>query len=212
MLMAAVCVSAFPHIYFNRGECAFEGDCGAAGASGLFVPSGSGLMGMYLVEGAGYVLDARSGVSTFMNRFETAELTGVDFPEMSDILARAIDNLEKAKASYVFIHFIAKNTPYRVSVIERLKAFPYNDFQKRSGLYPKVFRRVKRYLKRGKVRRVFSVISKDLDLLLGQLTELKSSIDAGRLPEVQQVWRLNQSFSDNIFFGQYFAMVMYETK
>ncbi len=146
----------------------FPANCGAAGASGLAVPSGSGLMGMNIVEGAGYVLDARSGVSTFMNRFETAELTGVDFPEMRDILSRAIDNLEKAKASYVFIKFIAKNTPYRGSVI-----------------------------------------SKDLDLLLAQLTELKSSIDGGRLPEVQKVWKLNQTFTESVLFGQYFSQVLY---
>jgi len=214
VLMVAVCINAFSMIYANEGECAFEPGCdpGVSGGSGLSVPSVSGLMSMYIVEGAGYVLDARAGVSTFMNRFETAELTGADFGEMRDILSRVIDNLEKAKANYVFINVIAKNTPYRGSVIERLKSFDYPGFQKRSGLYSKVFDRVKRYLKRGNVRGVFSVISKDMDSLLDQLYELKASMDTDQLPAVQSVWKLNQAFSDNIFFGQYFAMVMYEVK
>ena len=42
--------------------------------------------------------------------------------------------------------------------------------------------------------------------------ELKASLDGDKFPTVQSVWQLNQVFSDNIFFGQYFAMVMYEVK
>ena len=152
------------------------------------------------------------GVSTFMNRFETAELTGADFAGMRDILSRVIDNLETAKVYYMFINYIAAYTPYREDVIERLKAFDYEDFQKHWGLYPNVFDRLNSYLCRGDVRGVFSVISKDIDLLLARLYTLKATIDSDKFPSVQSVWQLNQVFSDNIFFGQYFAMVMYEVK
>jgi len=215
MLLAFGSINAFPLFYFNEGGCAFEPGCdpdGGSGDSGLYVPSSSGLMAMYIIEGAGYVLDARAGVTTFMNRFETAELTGADFAGMRDILSGVIDNLEKAKAYYVFINYIAAFTPYREDVIERLKAFDYDGFQKRWGLYPNVFDRVKRYLSAGDVRGVFSVISKDIDLLLDRLYALKRDIDTDKFPSVQSVWQLNQAFSDNIFFGQYFAMVMYEVK
>ena len=147
-----------------------------------------------------------------MNRFETAELTGADFAGMRDILSRVIDNLERAKCIYMFIDYIAAYTPYRESVIERLKAFDYESFQKSGGLYSKVFDRVKELLSRGDVRGVFSTISKDIDLLLNRLYALKASIDSKKFPSVQSVWQLNQAFSDNLFFGQYFAMVMYAAK
>ncbi len=215
MLMLIVSISAFPHIYANRVECAFEPGCETGGdgdESSLFVPSGSSLISMYIVEGAGYVLDARAGASTFMNRFETAELTGADYAGMRDTLSRVIDNLEKAKANFVFINYIAANTPYREPVIERLKAFDYNSMQKQWGLYANVFDRVKSYLSAGDVRGGFSAISKDLDLLLDRLYTLKADIDTEKFPSVQSVWQLNQAFSDNIFFGQYFAMVMAEVK
>ena len=215
ILMAAVSINVFPCLYANKGDCAFEPGCepGDDGSgSGLYVPSSNSLMSMYIVEGAGYVLDARAGVSTFMNRFEIAELTGVDFPEMRSLLNGVIDNLERAKCYYMFIDYIAAYTPYRESVIERLKAFDYESFQKSMGLYSKVFDRVKNYLGRGDVRGVWSVISKDIDSVLFQLYALKKSIDVYKFPTVQSVWQLNQAFSENIFFGQYFAMVMYEVK
>ncbi len=215
ILMASLSISAFTHIYYNWGDCAFDPGCdpdGDSGESSLFVPSGGGLMAMYIVEGAGYVLDARAGVSTFMNRFETAELTGADYTGMRDTLSQVIDNLEKAKANFVYINYIAAYTPYRESVTGRLKAFPYDDFQKQWGLYENVFARVKSYLSAGDVRGAFSAISKDLDLLLDRLYTLKEGIDAKKLPAVQMVWELNQAFSDNMFFGQYFAMVMAEVK
>lgn len=215
LLMAALSISAFPCLYANDGECPFEPGCGEGGEGvelGIYITSSRGLMGMYIVEGAGYVLDARAGVSTFMNRFETVELTGADFPGMRDILSRVIDDLKQAKAYYMFINFIAKITPYRGAVIERLKNFGYDDFQNRSRVYPKVFKRVKRFLKPGNVRGAFSEISKDIDSLLDQLHAMKASIDADQLPSVQSVWQLNQSFSEKIFFGQYFAMVMAQIK
>lgn len=215
LLMAAFSIYAFPLVYFNDGACAFEPGCDPGGegdGSGLYVPLSSGLMSMYIVEGAGYVLDARAGVSTFMNRFETAELTGADFPEMRSILYGVIDNLERAKCYYMYIDYIAAFTPYRESVIERLKAFDYESFQKNGGLYSKVFDRVKERLSRGDVRGVFSSISKDIDLLLYRLYALKASIDTEKFPSVLSVWQLNQAFSENLFFGQYFAMVMYEVK
>ena len=214
VLMIGIFTSAYPVIYFNRGDCAFAPGCdpGDGGESGLYVPSGSGMMAMYIVEGAGYVLDARAAMSTFMSRFEMSELTGTDFLGMRDGLSDAIDNLEKAKSIYIFIEFLAANTAYNEPVIERLKVFDYDGFQKKWGLYPNVFDRVKGYLSRGDVRGVWTAVSKDIDQLLLRLYALKSYVTTYKLPTVQSVWQLNQVFSDNFFFGQYFAMVMYEVK
>ena len=212
MSMLVSCINAFPHLYANDGECAFEGECGVVGESGIFVPSGSGLMGMYIVESAGYVLDAHSAVLQFMNRYELAELNGADFSEMKELLSRAIDNLRQARSNYLFIHFVAQNTPYSRAVIDRLKSFDYDGFQKRPHIFPKQFDRLKGYLGRGDVRGIWSAISRDLDSLLRQLIVLKFFVDRDKFPPVQRVWKLNQAFSDNLFFGQYFAMVMYEVK
>jgi len=214
VVLFSVYINAFPCLYANRGECSFEPGCdpGDGEESGLYVPSGSSLMAMYIIEGAGYVLDARAAVSTFMNRFEMAELTGTDYAGMREGLSDAIENLEKAKYTYMFIELLAANTAYNEPVIERLKAFDYDGFQKKWGLYPNVFDRVKGYLSRGDVRGVWAAVSKDIDQLLLRLYALKSSVNTYKLPNVQSVWQLNQVFSDNFFFGQYFAMVMYEVK
>lgn len=201
-------------IYQNWGECPFLPGCapGTGGDSNIYISSGDSLMGMYIVEGAGYVLDAHSGVMAFINRFETAELTGADYTEMGEILNRVIDNLEKARDIYLMINFLAENTPYNEAVIERLKTFDYDGFRERNGLYSVVFERVKGFLVLGDVRGVFAGVLTDIDGLLDRLYALKESTDAAKFPVVQGIWQLNQSFSENLFFGQYFSQVLYEVK
>lgn len=215
ILMVAISINVFSMIYANNGDCAFKSGCdegGEGGESTFYLPSSGGIMGMYIVEGAGYLLDARAGVSTFMSKFETTELTGADFVGMRDTLSKVIEKMEMANANFAFINYIAATSQYRESVIERLKTFDYDDFQKRWGLYPTVFDRVKGFLAVGDVRGVFSEISTDIGLLLERLYTLKAVLNADQFPSVQSVWQFNQAFSENIFFGQYMAMVMTEAK
>jgi hypothetical protein len=97
-------------------------------------------------------------------------------------------------------------------VIERLKTFPYEEFAKSEGLLSPVFDRVEGYLKNGDVRGVFAKIFKDINALLYQLYSIKKAVDAGTTPDIKSTWKLNQSFSEAILFGQYFSRVLYEVK
>jgi hypothetical protein len=85
-------------------------------------------------------------------------------------------------------------------------------FCKKNGLYAPVFDRGKGFLSRGDVRGVFVAILKDIDRLLDRLNALKKSADAAKFPSVRDIWQLNQSFSEYLFFGQYFSQVLYEVK
>lgn len=201
-------------IHVNWGECPFDPGCapGTGGDSNIYTPSGGSLLGMYIVEGAGYVLDAHSGVSAFLNRFEMAEISGADYAEMGEILNGVIDNMERARDTYLMINFLAMNTPYNEPVIDRLKTFDYDGFRERNKLYPEVFERVKGFLVQGDVRGVFAEVLTDIDGLLNRLYALKESTDAAKSPIVQDIWQLNQSFSEHLFFGQYFSRVLYEVK
>jgi hypothetical protein len=201
-------------VFQNWGECLFLPGCdpGTGGDVNGYIPSGESLLGMYLVEGAGYILDAHSGVMDFINRFEMAELNGADYTEMGDILHQVIDNLENAGNIYIMINFIAENTPYNEEMIDRLKTFDYEAFREKNNPYPGVFDRLKGFLVIGDVRGVFAEVSKNIDTLLYQVYALKESTDGAKLPVVRSVWQLNQSFSENLFFGQYFSQILYEVK
>ena len=201
-------------VFQNWGDCLFLPGCnsGTGGDVNLYVPSGGSLMGTYLVEGAGYILDAHSGVMNFINRFEMVELNGANYTEMGDILYRVIDNLENARNIYIMINFIAESTPYNEELISRLKTFDYDGFRENHKLYPLVFDRLKEFLAMGNIRGIFKEVLNDIDSLLDQAYALKKSINEAKLPVVQNIWQLNQSFSENLFFGQYFSQIIYEIK
>jgi hypothetical protein len=206
--------NVYAKICGNWGECLFEPGCipGGGDSTSLYITEYGSLMGMYITEGAGYMLGAYSGVGSFLKQVEVSELYGVDSAAIRSILNRMIDDLERARDTYFVIDYIAAITPYRKDVIERLAAFDYDGFEKSEGLFGTVFDRVERFLKCGDIRGVFAKILKDIDSLLRQSYALRKSVDAGTLPDIKSLWKLNQSFTNTILFGQYFSQVLYEVK
>jgi hypothetical protein len=207
-------INGYTIVHGNWGECPFEPGCipGGGDSTSLYITESGSLMGMYITEGAGYILGAYSGAGAFLKQAEVSELYGADFAAIKNILDRMIDDLENARDTYFIINYIAAITPYKKDVIERLVAFDYDGFEKSEGLSGPVFDRVERFLKCGNIRGVFAKILRDIDSLLYQSYILKKIIDSNTLPDVKSLWKLNQSFTDTILFGQYFSQVLYEVK
>lgn len=214
LLMVFVSFYVFSDVYGNWGECTFLPGCapGSGGSTRLYVTESGDLMGMYIVEGAGYVLGAYSGVGSLLRQYELSSLYGADTTATQNTLDKIISDLENARDIYYFINYIAAVTPYNEAVIERLKTFGYDEFEKNEELLAPVFDRVEEYLKNGDVRGVFSKILKDIDSLLYQLYPIKKTVDTGTLPDIKSTWKLNQSFMEVLLFGQYFSRVIYEVK
>ena len=202
------------YINGNWAECPFEPDCIPCGedSTSLYITESGSLMGMYITDGAGHILGAYSGIGAFLKQVEVSELYGADFAAIKNILDRMIDDLENARDTYYIINYIAAITPYKKDVIERLVAFDYDGFEKSEGLSSPVFDRVESFLKCGNIRGVFAKILRDIDSLLYQSYTLKKAIDTDTLPEIKSLWKLNQSFTNIILFGQYFSQVLYEVK
>ena len=83
---------------------------------------------------------------------------------------------------------------------------------KNEGLLVPKFDRVEGYLKSGNIRGVFAKILKDINVLLYQFYSIKKTVDTGITPDIKSTWKLNQTFSETILFGQYFSRVLYEVK
>ena len=214
MVMMFVCLNIYSDIFLNDGECTLLPGCSAGGgkSSNTYIIESDDLMGIYIVEGAGYVLDAYSGVGAFLRQLEMSGLYSADTTEMKNTLFKIIEDLENARDIYFIINYIAAITPYNEVVIERLKSFNYDDLEKDEGLLAPVFDRVESYLKNGNVRGVFSKIVKDINVLLYQLYFIKKTIDTDTLPDIKSAWKLNQTFMETLLFGQYFSRVIYEVK
>jgi hypothetical protein len=49
----------------------------------------------------------------------------------------------------------------------------------------------------------FSRMLKDNEAILGQLSEIKALLESYKTPDVRTAWKLNQTFSDYIFFVRF---------
>ena len=214
MLLLCVHFNASAEIFTNWGECQFEPGCDTDGGEslGVYFTADSRTIGVYIVWGAGHILNAQSGVATYLNRVEMASLYGTNVYDQREILYRVIMDMERAKSIYEAINELAAVTPYKKSSIEKLQAFDYEAFCEKEGLNPYIFDRVKEYLCKGDVRGVFARVLKDAEVILDQLYYLKEILEVDKSPGIKTAWKLNQSFTDFIIFGQYAAQVFYETR
>ena len=214
IVMIAVSLNVYPAIFSNGGDCQFEPGCDPDGGSslGVYMTADSRTIGVYIVWGAGHILNAQSGAAAYLNRVETASLYGTDFYEQRETLYTVIMEMERAKAVYEAINELAAVTPYKKSSIEKLLAFDYDSFCEREGLNPYIFERVKAYLGKGDVRGFFARVSKDADVILDQLYSIKEVLEADKSPGINTAWKLNQTFFDYVLMGQYAAQVFSETQ
>ncbi|NIM15992.1 MAG: hypothetical protein GTO45_28660 [Candidatus Aminicenantes bacterium] len=200
-LLALFNFNLFPYIKANSTDSGYDGPDGEkSGAS----------IGFLIVQGAGYSLTAQSETLKFMNRIEMSEISGIDFNELEVIIAAAVDKMDRAKDVYWMLKVTADHTPYNPEVIEKLASFDYQGFQTRHGLNGPIFAEVKNFLKNGDIRGLYARMLADAEELSGRLHGIKTMVDAGQFPEIYDLWRLNQEFSESLLLGQYASEVFFQ--
>jgi hypothetical protein len=160
-----------------------------------------------IINGAGSYLKAYSNLMLFLNRVEMADIDGVDYKEMGTILNNAVGDMEMAKEAYTGLKQSMDNTPYNPAVIDYLLAFDYKGLQEAYGLNASIFEQVGSYLGKGDVRGFFGHLLTSTGAILEQLYKMKESVDTENLPAIEDLWRINQDFSETMLFGQYAAKV-----
>jgi hypothetical protein len=161
----------------------------------------------YIVNGAGSYLKAYANLMLFLNRVEMSDIDGIDYKEMGNILGNAVADMEKAKEAYTVLKQLMDTTPYNLNMIDYLLAFDYKGFQEVQGLNAPIFEQVGSYLGKGDVRGVFGYLLTSTADILDQLYQVKESVDIEKLPAVDDLWHINQDFSETMLFGQYAANV-----
>lgn len=163
----------------------------------------------YVIQGAGYFLNAHADIFLFSNKVELAELNGVNYAEMQQIMAAAVQAMADAETTYSTLVQIADGTPYNSEIIAKLIAFDYDTFQQQNGLNAEIFAQVKEYLGKGDIRGVYYRMLSDIRESLALLGELKAAVDAYKFPDISVVWHLNQTVSQSFLFGQDVSMVFH---
>lgn len=215
IIVSLVYTNLFPRILLNKGGCPYESETCAGESSILGDIAGissisSTTISTLIIDGAGNFLNSHSAALIFLNKIEMSEVAELNYTHLRDTLYQAIMNMELAHDTYTVLVEIAAVTPYKQSIIERLKGLDYESFQTRYDLNSTTFKKVEKYLRKGDVTGLFGKVLTDSENILAMLYALKETVDKDRLPFNQDLWKLAQAYSEFHMFGQYAAQVFYE--
>jgi hypothetical protein len=210
IFFVALFVSESLPIATYNGSGSGYGEGGQSGSSGIkeLTPGIEDL----IITGAGYFLRSKADFLLCLNKIELSPLEGVDYTEVQYLLKSAIHNMEKAGENYGQLVSIAYVTPYRIDVIEKLKAFDYDNLLEEKGLNAIIFKDMQSYLSAGNLRGLHSRALLDTMNILAMLYRIKPAIDSGQIPVLEDLWRLNQAYAEAHLLGQYTAEVFDQVK
>jgi hypothetical protein len=165
-----------------------------------------------IIKGAGQFIQSHAGFQRLLHKIELAELYGVDYVELRDLLNETITNIESANITYYDFIKLAYVTPYNPSFIAALESFDYDNFKGKYNLNAVVFSRLVTLLRSGNLTGVIEYIyakTGEISRLLGMV---KSNVDKDIFPGIPVLWQINQVYFDAYLFGQYAAMIFNDIK
>jgi hypothetical protein len=158
---------------------------------------------------AGYFLNGNSDFLSFLNRVELQNLSGIDYNEWQQILDTAIDNIKNAKESFLKLIQKAEITPYNKDVVSKLISFGYDEFMEKNCLNNEIFKKVEYYLSAGDIIGNYKLAYNSICTIEEMLNSIKNELLLNKIPELYNLWKLNEIFSETLIYGQYVARVFY---
>ena len=166
----------------------------------------------YVIQGAGYFLQAHSCIQSILNRVEMQDFNGFYYSEIDQLVYRAYFNVILARLTYEQLVQLAESTPYNREFISRLKGFDYQYFMENNGLNAVVFNKVREYLEKGDITGSFKHTYYNLCALEELLTSIKNGISINRAPELSLLWKLNETCAETSLFGSYAARIFHNIR
>ncbi|NIM11044.1 MAG: hypothetical protein GTO45_03580 [Candidatus Aminicenantes bacterium] len=186
----------------NETDCVFV-NCGK-GEDSRTTP-----IKFYIIKGAEHFLKSYSSMLLFLNRIESSELKGIDYIELQEILNTAIVDLQVAKVAYFDLKNAASNILYNQEIISKLNKFDYAAYKGKYILCGPIFEKVKSFLEKGDIIGIYNDVFVNVSELLERLESLKRAIDSMTFPDISELWRINQKYSEINFTGQYTTEVLH---
>jgi hypothetical protein len=207
VLVLSLSLLSYPDLVANWRECLAAPGCTCT-PQGLAVEVETTALKTKIADSAGYFLLSHSNFQSFLNRVEMSELNKVDNNELRAFINRAVDNMKKAKATYIKVKKTAKKIPFNNILIERLQAFDFDRFQSQYGLLSPIYDRVKTKLSKGDIAGLDDGVIFNMGRILNQLNQVKAVVDKGQLPDIQVLWRIFQSYVEAQLYGQYISEII----
>ncbi len=163
-----------------------------------------------IVDAAAYFLQANSDIMKFSSLYElSATVLDLDFDESREIVNSALYNIRQALDKYSRLVTIAENTPYYQPVIVKLETFNYSGYMRENGLNSEIFSEVESYLSVGNINGVYKNVYQRVKRIEITLEAVESALNNDSLPELDDVWTLNDNCSSKLLYGIYVSEVFF---
>lgn len=192
-------------IWYNDTDKCFGSQAGVANLHGKPLKA-------YVIEGTGYFLESYSDFLLLLNKVEMTELQGCDFNELLFLLNNAIEKMLYANEVYFQLKQKTDMTSYNPVIISKLLNFDYDAFADRKGLIKSIFREVKAFLSKGKIREMYEEALSHTQGILNIAMIIKTNLEEGVSPEVSDLHDLKEAYSHFMLFGEYAANIFQKIK
>ncbi len=206
-------LSVFPYVYANGAGSGYGNNSnGNTGGIQEIEINTEKTVEMYIVEGSGYYLGAVVSINNILQLYEGQNLYGIDLYRFNRLLDQALINMDKAITTYDTLIRQAEITPYNKEVLGKLAGFDYNTFMIEKFLNKEIFQQVEGYLKAGYITGVFKHTYENLLNIRVLMISIKSLASVNKLPDIETIWKLNESCLYTSYFGSYVARVFNNLK
>ena len=185
------------------------------GSEDAFIPPNNGLdspgsssktMRQLVADAASHFFNGNSHIQIFLSRVELLD-EDEKLSSLESILNDAAYDMSKALENYKELVEMAKITHYNECVIQLLKSYDYDGFQKENKILPSVFQDVKDYLIQGDVIGVYRKTYDDTDSICKTIDDLRSSLDLQLCLTIDKIRNLYHMIMKSALFGHYISLV-----
>jgi hypothetical protein len=160
-------------------------------------------------KAANNFLTASGNWSLFLAKFEMAEVSQVDYLELSSILKGTIQKIGEAENILIRINEASRQYQVNPTAQENLKNFDYKWFCTKNNLNPAIMSEVECYLNTGDILAIPDKIRENLADIKNQIEWFRQSVERQE-PNIDEMYTINQNLLTMAIFGQYTSMIFRE--
>jgi hypothetical protein len=165
-----------------------------------------------IINAASSFLHSYSNVLLLLQESELNTAIGFNFSRTKPAVETALNNLKYSRKEYARVLEIMKTACIDSSAVERLKDFDYGRFTSARRLNPCIMNIVSGFLSKGDLVGLFEKVVKDLDDTIINLSTIRNCLQQDIIPDLEDLRRLYQQYSDFMTFGYYCSLVFSEIK
>lgn len=209
-----LCYPGYPYVLQNgsgKGYCetATESDCVevARVSETATIMSSPETIEYLVINGGRHFLNSHANYLLLLEKIEASSIDGIDFYQLEKLLDNSLEQIQLARDTYRKLIEKAEVTPYNPSFIKNLEDFDYDAHKLENNLNGTIFSNVCFFLKEGNITGAYGFSYSNFFEIEKALNNLRVSIAINKIPQIEELWKINENYSDALLFGQYAARV-----